>query len=92
MAGDRAVVTVLGADRIGIVAGISAVLAEHRVNIEDIRMATMGDLFTMIALVSLTEMRGDFAAITGALDAAGERLGVRAQIYRREIFDAMHRV
>ena len=92
MAGDRAVVTVLGADRVGIVAGVSAVLAEHGVNIEDIRMATMGDLFTMIALVSLAEMRGGFADVKAALDAAGDRLGVQAQIYRREIFDAMHRV
>lgn len=92
MAGDRAVVTVLGADRVGIVAGVSGVLAAHGVNIEDIRMATMGDLFTMIALVSLAELRGDFAAVKAALEAAGERLGVQAQIYRREIFDAMHRV
>jgi ACT domain-containing protein len=92
MAGDRAVVTVLGADRVGIVAGVSAVLAEHGVNIEDIRMATMGDLFTMIALVSLAGLRGDFAALAAALAAAGDSLGVQAQIHRREIFDAMHRV
>lgn len=92
MAGDRAVVTVLGADRVGIVAGVSAVLAAHGVNIEDIRMATMGDLFTMIALVSIADLRGDFAALATALAAAGDDLGVQAQIYRREIFDAMHRV
>jgi ACT domain-containing protein len=92
MAGDRAVVTVLGADRVGIVAGVAAVLAEYGVNIEDIRMATMGDLFTMIALVSLAGLRGDFAALAAALTSAGDTLGVQAQIYRREIFDAMHRV
>ncbi len=92
MAGDRAVVTVLGADRVGIVAGVSSVLAEHGVNIEDIRMATMGDIFTMIALVSLAGMSTDFAAVAAALGAVGERLGVQARIQRREIFDAMHRV
>ena len=92
MIGHRAVVTVLGEDRVGIVAGISAALAEQGVNIEDIRMATMGDLFTMIALVSLEGMRGDFSAVKAALEAAGAALGVQAGIQRREIFDAMHRV
>ena len=91
-AGQRAVVTVIGEDRVGIVAGVSAVLAEHGVNIEDIRMATMGDLFTMIALVSLDTMQGEFSSVKSALEAAGVSLGVQAGIQRREIFDARHRV
>ncbi|MBI2759851.1 MAG: ACT domain-containing protein [Chloroflexi bacterium] len=92
MASDRAVVTVIGEDRVGIVAGVSSVLAGHGVNIEDIRMATMGDLFTMIALVGLGSMTTDFATVKTALDEAGARLGVQAHIQRREIFDAMHRI
>ena len=92
MAGGRAVVTVLGADRVGIVAAVSAVLARHDANIEDIRMATMGDLFTMIALVSLDGVAAAFADVQTALEQAGGELGVQAHIYRREIFDAMHRV
>ena len=92
MAGERAVVTVLGKDRVGIVAGVSAVLAAHRVNIEDIRMATMGDLFTMIALVSFDGACADLAGVQSALETAAAKLGVQAHLYRREIFDAMHRV
>lgn len=88
----RAVVTVIGEDRVGIVAGVSTVLAEHGINIEDIRMATMGDLFTMIALVSLETMRGEFAVVKSSLEATGTSLGVQVNIQRREIFDAMHRV
>jgi ACT domain-containing protein len=88
----RAVVTVIGEDRVGIVAGVSAVLAQHGINIEDIRMATMGDLFTMIALVSLDTMHGEFAAVKSALETTGTSLGVQVNIQRREIFDAMHRV
>lgn len=88
----RAVVTVLGADRVGIVAGVSAALAQHGANIEDIRMATMGDLFTMIALVTLDTVRGDFATAKAALEATGADLGVQVLIQRREIFDAMHRI
>lgn len=92
MTGQRAVVTVIGADKVGIVAAVSAALAGHGVNIEDIRMATMGDLFTMIALVSLDGSRGDFATVKQSLEAAGSELGVQVLIHRREIFDAMHRV
>lgn len=92
MTDERAVVTVLGTDRVGIVAGISRALAERGVNIEDIRMATMGDLFTMIALVSLDGAREDFRTLQAGLAAAGEALHVQTNIYRREIFDAMHRI
>jgi len=88
----RAVVTVLGVDRIGIVAAIATVLAEHGGNIEDIRMATMGELFTMIALVNLDRLRGEFAGLQAALGTKGSELGVQVALQRREIFDAMHRI
>jgi ACT domain-containing protein len=92
MAEQRAVVTVLGVDRTGIVAAIATVLAEHGGNIEDIRMATMGELFTMIALVDLAGLRVDFVSLQEALAVSGSKLGVQASIQRREIFDAMHRI
>jgi ACT domain-containing protein len=92
MAEQRAVVTVLGVDSVGIVAAIAAVLAEHGGNIEDIRMATMGELFTMIALVDLASLLGDFAGLQAALAAKGSQLGVQVTLQRREIFDAMHRI
>jgi ACT domain-containing protein len=88
----QAVVTVLGVDRVGIVAAISSVLAEHGGNIEDIRMATMGELFTMIALVNLDLLQGDFAGLQTSLGARGAELGVQVAVQRREIFDAMHRI
>jgi ACT domain-containing protein len=92
MTEQRAVVTVLGVDRVGIVAAIAAVLAEHGGNIEDIRMATMGELFTMIALVNLDSLQGNFVGLQAALAATGSQLDVQASIQRREIFDAMHRI
>jgi len=92
VADSRAVLTVLGADRIGIVAGVAATLAEHNVNIEDIRMALMGDLFTMIALVDLARMPRSFAELQDALEARGRDLGVQVMIQREAIFHSMHRV
>ena len=89
---DAAVLTVLGVDRIGIVAGVTAVLAETNVNIEDIRMALMGDIFTMIAMVRLTAATRPFAELQAALEATGQHLGVQVLIQREEMFRAMHRV
>jgi len=62
------------------------------VNIEDIRMALMGDLFTMIALVDLSPISGSFAELQDALDAQGEELGVQVLIQREAIFQSMHRI
>lgn len=92
MQDDLAVLTVLGVDRVGIVAGLAAVLAQHTVNIEDIRMTLMGDLFTMIALVNLAGATVPFATLQEALEAAGRDLGVQVLIQRETIFRAMHRV
>lgn len=91
-ADQRAVVTVLGIDRVGIVARVTAVLADHSVNIEDIRMALMGDMFTMIALVNLSQAAAPFATIQIALTDAGSALGVQVLIQREEMFRAIHRV
>lgn len=89
---NRAVVTVIGGDRIGIVAAISRVLAEHGANIEDIRMATLRDLFTMVALVDLSGLTGAFAALKAQLEEEGRALGLQVLIQRLEVFQAMHRI
>ncbi|MEZ4484701.1 MAG: ACT domain-containing protein [Syntrophotaleaceae bacterium] len=52
MSSSRFVITVIGLDRVGIVAGVTQVMAEHSVNIADIRQTIMSDLFTMIMLAS----------------------------------------
>ena len=92
MADARAVLTVLCADRVVIVAGVSATLVRYNVNIEDIRMALMGDLFTMIALVDLSPISGSFAELKTALDAQGSELGVQILIQRKAVFKTMHRI
>lgn len=92
MADSRAVLTVLGVDRVGIVAGVTAVLAAHQVNIEDIRMTLMSDLFTMIVMVNLGRVSIPFADLQAALDTCGREMGVQVIVQREETFRAMHRV
>ena len=92
MADARAVLTVLGVDRIGIVAGVTSVLAELQVNIEDIRMALLGDVFTMIAMVNLGSSVRPFSDIQQALKKVGDELGVQVLLQREETFRVMHRI
>ena len=88
----HAIVTVIGRDRVGIIAGICVALANINVNVLDISQTILGGMFTMIMLVDVQEASVPFDRIATALDDEGERLGVNIRIQREDIFNAMHRV
>ncbi len=88
----RAVITVLGHDRVGIIAGVSTVLADVNVNILDITQTTMQGIFTMIMLVDVAQASVSFEQLAGRLSAEGDRLGMKITIQREDIFKAMHEI
>jgi ACT domain-containing protein len=88
----RAIVTVIGTDRVGIIAGISTVLADSNVNILDITQTTMQGIFTMIMLVNIKDASVAFEELDKRLKARGESLGLQVRIQREDIFNSMHRV
>ncbi len=88
----HAIVTVIGHDRVGIIAGICVALANINVNVLDISQTILGGMFTMIMLVDIKEASVPFTEITAALDQESERLGVNIRIQREDIFNAMHRI
>src|SRR5271163_337774 len=88
----RAIITIIGSDRVGIIAGISNVLAEANVNILDISQSVIREFFTMIMMVDLAGSAILFHALREKLQRKGLELGVRVEIQREEIFKAMHRV
>jgi ACT domain-containing protein len=88
----KAIVTVIGEDRVGIIAGVSRVLAENRANILDISQTVMQEYFTMIMLVDLSAIEISFADLSRLLDEEGQRLGLSVKIQREDIFKAMHHV
>lgn len=88
----KAVITVLGCDRIGIIARITDVLAKTNVNILDISQTIMQNIFTMIMLVDLSKMEGETSRLNELLAKAGEDLGVEIRLQREEIFTSMHRI
>ncbi|ADC69416.1 ACT domain-containing protein [Methanocaldococcus sp. FS406-22] len=88
----RVVVSVIGQDRTGIVAGISKVLAENNVNILDISQTIMDNLFAMIMLVDISNAKVDFATLKNELEKAGKGLGVQVIVQHEDIFKYMHRI
>ena len=89
---NTAVVTVLGRDRVGIIAGISNLLAEYDININDISQTILDDIFTMVMIVDLKDVVIEKSDISDRLKALGDQLGVQITIQHTGLFNAMHRI
>lgn len=87
---NTAVVTVVGKDTIGIIARVSAKLAEHDANILDISQTVLSGMFNMIMIVDTS--LSNFAQLEEGLSQLGAELGLQIRVQRSEIFDAMHRI
>jgi len=87
-----AILSVLGEDRIGLVATISRVLADAGANIEDIRQTIIGGMFSMTMLVTVDEEATPFDELQARLTAAGEEIGVQVTFQREDVFRFMHRI
>ena len=88
----RAVITVIGNDRVGIIAGVSNILAESNVNILDITQTIMQDVFTMITLVDISKCNIPFGGLSEKLENKGVEMGLKIQIQHEDIFNSMHRI
>lgn len=89
---DRVVVSVLGADRVGIVAKVSGLLARCNANIIDISQTLMGDIFTMIMLVDVAGADLDAGTLRRRLEQLGKRIGVQITVQHEQVFRYMHRI
>jgi len=87
-----AVITVLGQDRVGIVAAISGALAEANANIEDIRQTILGTIFSMTMLVAIDEDSVPFDELQTRLIQIGRDLGLQVALQREDVFLYMHRI
>ena len=88
----KAVVTVVGKDKTGIIAKVSCFLYENNINILDISQTIMQDIFTMITLIDTTDSRIEFPDVRTGLEKVGEELGVSISIQREDLFNSMHRI
>ena len=88
----RAIVTVIGKDRVGIIADVTALLAQYGVNVLDISQTVLQEYFTMIMLVDAAQCTLPFADLARTLDEAGTQRGLQIRAQREDIFNAMHRI
>ncbi|HHW70074.1 MAG TPA: ACT domain-containing protein [Clostridiales bacterium] len=88
----KAIVTVIGKDKIGIISNISTILAKYGVNILDISQTILQGYFTMMMFVDLKNMDISFAKLKEELDLLGNKLEVSIIIQQEDVFKAMHRI
>ena len=87
----RAVVTVVGKDRPGIIAGVSTLLYENGINILDISQTVMSsDMFTMIMLVDMSSASA--GSVSKKLSELGDEMGMSIHLQNEELFNSMHRI
>ena len=88
----RAIVTVIGKDRVGIIADVTALLAQYGVNVLDISQTVLQEYFTMIMIVDASQCTVPFADLARTLDEAGTQRDLQIRAQREDIFNAMHRI
>ncbi|SEM32007.1 ACT domain-containing protein [Ligilactobacillus sp. WC1T17] len=88
----KAVLTTVGQDQVGIIAGVSQYLAENKVNILDLSQTIMDGYFTMMMMVEVPDEGKEFSQIAQDLTALGTKLGVEIRIRNAEIYQAMHQL
>ncbi|MEW6193086.1 MAG: ACT domain-containing protein [Bacillota bacterium] len=91
-AAQRIIVTVLGRDRVGIIAGVAGVLAEHNVNILDISQTILQEFLAMIMIADISRSTVDLGTLKARLEEKGRELGVRIDAQHEDVFVYMHRI
>jgi ACT domain-containing protein len=87
-----AIITVVGVDMVGIIARVSALLADRGINILSISQTILEDYFTMMMRVDLAGTKGTFAELGVALEKAGADMGMKITLINEEVLKAMHRI
>lgn len=88
----KAIVTVVGKDRVGIIAAVCVALAKFNVNVLDINQTVMQGYFTMMMATDVSQANVPMAQLASEMEQIGREMGLSIRIQREDIFEAMHRV
>lgn len=89
---NRTIITVIGKDRVGIIARVCTYLADNGINVLDINQSIVQGFFNMIMIVDATDAKKDFAVLVDEMDKISEELGVKIKMQHEDIFNVMHRI
>ena len=88
----KAIITVVGPDRVGIIAEVCTLLAELHISVVEISQTIMEGTFTMIMLTQWTAGAPEFDVVQSRIAAKGEQMGLSIRMQRQDIFTAMHTI
>ncbi len=92
MAQERAIITVVGKDTVGIIATVCTYLAENNINILDISQTIVQGYFNMMMIADIARAPKSFMQMATELETVGRGMGVQVKCQREEIFEKMHRI
>ncbi len=90
--GNRIIISVIGPDRVGIIAGVANVLAHNEINILDISQTTLQEYLAMVLIADMKKSTIDLDTLKEELNTKGEELGVRIDAQHEDVFNFMHRI
>lgn len=88
----KAIISVIGKDKVGIIYGVTKILSENNINVLDISQTIMQDMFTMMMIVDIEKASSDMSKLSTVLENEGKNLGVDIRIQLESIFESMHRI
>lgn len=88
----KAVITVIGKDQIGILAKISTLCAENKMNVEEVTQSIVSGMFAMTMVVDLARCSKEVTEIAAQFAEEGQSMGLDVRVTRSELYDAMHRI
>ena len=88
----KAIVTVVGKDRVGIIANVCTALANYNVNVLDINQTVMQGYFTMMMATEVSQCTLPLAELCTEMERIGKEMGLSIRVQREDIFEAMHRI
>lgn len=88
----KAIITVVGKDKVGIIASVCNLLAKEDINIMDISQTITNDFFNMMMIVNIDNMKDEFSVVLEKLNELGKELALDIKMQHEDFFDAMHRI
>ena len=88
----KAIITVLGTDKVGIIAKVCNYLADRNINILDISQTIVQGYFNMLMIVEVNNNQDDFPQLAEGIEQLGDAIGVVIKMQHEDIFNSMHRI
>lgn len=88
----RAVITVVGKDMVGILAKVSSICAENKVNVIEVTQSILQDMFCMIMIADVSNCSTTFAAFSESLTEYGKNNALSIHVMNEDIFNSMHKI